>query len=185
MKPSSYLILGLVRAGISSGYAIRRAIEDMDMLAFWSTSLAQIYPELRALERSGHLSRREDPHGARARMAYELTPEGEAALMAWLRDLDFPPMDVHDEGLLRLGFADMLPPADALALVAEMRRRAQETERLFRENNIPMAEALREQGQRFPLLIARMGAEYHAWAAAHLAGVERELAAELAPAAER
>ncbi len=125
MKPSSYLILGLVRTGFSSGYAIRRAIEDMDMLAFWSTSLAQIYPELSALEKAGHVTRREDPHGARTRMAYELTPQGEDALMAWLRDLDFPPMDVHDEGLLRLGFGDMLPPEDALALVAEMRRRSE------------------------------------------------------------
>ncbi len=42
-----------------------------------------------------------------------------------------------------------------------------------------MAEAARAGGYRFPAVIARMGAAYHAWAAEYLAGVERELALDL------
>jgi PadR family transcriptional regulator, regulatory protein AphA len=175
LKPSSNLILALVRSGISSGYALRRAIEDMRFEAFWSTSLAQIYPELAQLERDGYLTGRDDPHGARARRAHELTAKGEETLMAWLRERDFPSMAVHDEGLLRLGFADMLEPGDALALVREMRERAQRGAAEFREHNVPMAAAMEPAGYRFPLVVARMGAEYHEWAAAFLAKIEAEL----------
>ena len=54
-----------------------------DVRAFWPTSLAQVYPELARLEEAGLVKRRDDPHGGRARSAYEITKEGEQALLAW------------------------------------------------------------------------------------------------------
>jgi DNA-binding PadR family transcriptional regulator len=122
LKPPSYLMLGMVRLGARSGYAIKK-LADVSTRTFWPTSLAQVYPELARLERAGLLTRRADPRGARARSAYEITEEGEAALLAWLRSTH-QPLQGRDEGLqfrdadaLRLFFADALPSEDQVALV--------------------------------------------------------------------
>jgi DNA-binding PadR family transcriptional regulator len=175
LKTSSFLILGLIRGGVTSGYAIRRFIEQQRMEAFWATTFAQIYPELAQLEEAGYLTHREDPHGARRRRAYTLTAKGERALMSWLRRSRVPPMELRDEGLLRLALADHLPRADAIALVERLRERSEEAEREFREEIIPIGEALRSLGLRFPVVIGQMGAEYHAWAVKHLGQLEAEL----------
>src|SRR5438876_9598332 len=105
LKPPSFLMLGMVRLGARSGYAIKKAT-DVSTRAFWPTSLAQVYPELARLESAGLLTRREDPHGARARSAYEITEAGEAALLGWLRSTGESPLQFRDEGVLRLLFAD-------------------------------------------------------------------------------
>jgi DNA-binding PadR family transcriptional regulator len=75
LRPPAYLMLGMLRLGARSGYAIKKAT-DISTRFFWPTSLAQVYPELARLEREGLVTRREDPHGARARSAYEITDEG-------------------------------------------------------------------------------------------------------------
>jgi DNA-binding PadR family transcriptional regulator len=175
LKTSSYMILGLVRGGIGSGYAIKRFIEQNRMSVFWATTFAQIYPDLAALEASGHLTHRDDPHGARQRRAYTLTPKGERALSAWLRRATVPPMELRDEGLLRLAFADHLPRDEAIELVTRLRVRAEEAEREFREEILPLGEALRAAGLRFPIVIGQLGTEYHAWSAVRLRELEAEL----------
>src|SRR5215469_6243658 len=83
LTPTSYLVLGLVRAGFRSGYAIKK-IADQSTQNFWPISLALIYPELARLEAAQLLSRRSDPRGGRARSAYSITERGEAALRSWL-----------------------------------------------------------------------------------------------------
>src|SRR4051812_474655 len=100
LKTSSYVVLGLIRGGVTSGYALKSFIRNQRMDLFWATTLAQIYPELAQLENAGYLTHRDDPHGARQRRAYELTPKGERTLMAWLRRARIPPREVRDEGLL-------------------------------------------------------------------------------------
>lgn len=179
LKPSSYVILALVRGGLTSGYAIRKFIEQQRMSVFWATTFAQIYPELAHLEDGGYLVHREDPHGARQRRAYALTPKGKRALMSWLRRAKVPEMELRDEGLLRLAFADNLPLEEAIELVRRLRQRSADAEREFREEIIPAAEALRSLGARFPVVIGRMGAAYHAWAVQHLDELEAELRAEI------
>ncbi len=178
LKTSSYLILGLIRAGLTSGYAIKRFIEQQRMSVFWATTFAQIYPELAQLEEAGYLSHREDPHGARRRRAYALTPKGERALMTWLRRSRVPPMELRDEGLLRLAFADNLPRDEAIALVQRLRVRSEEALREFREQIIPIGEALRAGGLRFPVVVGQLGADYHAWAVERLNRLESELRGE-------
>jgi DNA-binding PadR family transcriptional regulator len=178
LKASSYLILALVRGGMTSGYAIKRFIEQQRMEVFWATTFAQIYPELAQLEEGGYLTHRDDPHGARQRRAYTLTPTGKRALMAWLRQSRVPPMELRDEGLLRLAFADNLPRGEAIELVRRLRGRAEEAEREFRETILPLGEALRTAGLRFPVEIGRMGAGYYAWSVEHLAKLEADLLAE-------
>ena len=178
VKPSSYLILSLVRGGMTSGYAIRRFIEQTRMEVFWATTFAQVYPELARLEEDGYLTHCEDPHGARQRRAYALTPAGEDALMAWLRDATIPPMELRDEGILRLAFADHLPRHEAIELVQRLRERAEIAQREFQETIIPIGEALRAAGMRFPVEVGRMGAGYYAWSIEHLTQLEEDLRAE-------
>jgi PadR family transcriptional regulator, regulatory protein AphA len=179
LNASSLLILGMVRNGVNSGYAIRRAVESMRMEAFWATTFAQIYPHLADLEDEGYLVRHDDPQGGRQRSAYTLSEKGEEALDAWLRSTDLPAMEVRDEGLLRLVFSDDLSREETLDLLRRLRERSEAAEREFREYNLPMAAGLAEQGYRSALMIARMGAEYHAWAAAWFGQLESELKAEV------
>ena len=87
-------------------------------------------------------------------------------------------MELRDEGLLRLAFADHLPREEAIELVQRLRARAIATEQEFRETIIPMGEALLAAGLRFPIEIGRMGAGYYAWSIEHLAQLEADLRAE-------
>jgi DNA-binding PadR family transcriptional regulator len=174
LKPPAYLILGMVRLGARSGYAIKKAT-DVSTRAFWPTSLAQVYPELGRLERAGLLKRREDPHGARARSAYEITDAGEAALLAWLRSTHQTPLQFRDEGVLRLFFADALPSEDQLALVRGLRERADNAKAQMRTEIMPLAEALEQTGTRFPAVVARLGADMYAYAEKWLARLETQL----------
>jgi DNA-binding PadR family transcriptional regulator len=174
LTPPSFLVLGMIRLGARSGYAIKKAADGSTRF-FWPTSLAQVYPQLARLELSGLLSRREDPHGSRARSAYELTDEGHAALLAWLRSPREGTTHFRDEGVLRLFFADALPEEDQLALVRRLRERARTAGAHLREEILPLAEALEADGTRYPALVARLGAETYAYAEQWLERVEAEL----------
>jgi DNA-binding PadR family transcriptional regulator len=179
LKPSSYVVLSFVRTGVSTGYAIRSAIEDMRMKEFWATTFAQIYPELAHLEREGYIAGRDDPHGDRHRIAYTITEKGEAAIDDWVRSDDVPSLEVRDEGLLRLACSDVLPGEEVAALIRRLRNRAEAAAREFRDYNIPMAQAARDAGFRAPLMISRMGEEFHAWSADWYRRLEDEVRAEL------
>jgi DNA-binding PadR family transcriptional regulator len=175
LKPSSYLILGMLARGVETGYAVKRAV-DRSTRFFWAASYAQVYPELAALENDGYLTSAHAPHGARPRKTYRLTDKGHTALASWLRSERIPDFEQRDEGLLRLFFADALPPEEALALVRRLRVRAEEVDRDFQTEILPLAERARG---RFALIVAREGADYFAWRAAWFRGIEEELAAGL------
>ena len=171
LKPGSYLILGMLDTGVSTGYAIKRAV-DRSTRFFWAASLAQVYPELAALENGGYVVGSDEPHGDRPRRTYRLTDTGQAALEEWLRSERVPDFEQRDEGLLRLFFADALPAADALELVRRLRVRAEEIDRDFQTEILPLAS--RVPG-RFRLVAAREGADYFAWRAAWFRNLEAEL----------
>lgn len=175
LKSTAYLLLGMLRIGVSSGYAIKRAADSSTHL-FWPTSLAQVYPQLAELEAGGLISRRDDHHGARVRSAYELTSEGEAVLQDWLRsDREVAPQ-LRDEGLLRMFFADALPDEEQLELVRRLRRRAQDFEAFMRREGVVAAETMREhRSLRFPAIAARFGADLWAFSDNWLATLELEL----------
>jgi DNA-binding PadR family transcriptional regulator len=175
LKPSSYLILGMLSQGKKTGYAIKRAV-DRSTRFFWAASLAQVYPELSALERDGYVVSAQEPHGARPRKVYRLTNTGRAALGAWLRSECTPEFEFRDEGLLRLFFADAMPLEETIELVRRLRVRAEEADRDFRAEILSFAEGARI---RFPLVAAREGADYFSWRAAWFRSLETELANEL------
>jgi len=175
LKPSSYLILGMLNSGVETGYAIKRAV-DRSTRFFWAASLAQVYPELAALEAGGYVVSADEPTGARPRKTYRLTDKGRAALNDWLRSERIPDFEFRDEGLLRVFFADAIALEDALELIKGLRVRAEQVDRDFRAEILPLAQGA---SGRFRLIAAREGADYYSWRAAWLRGIEAELAEEL------
>jgi DNA-binding PadR family transcriptional regulator len=174
LKPPAHLLLGMLRLGATSGYAIKKAA-DVSTRMFWPTSLAQVYPELARLEEQGLVNRRDDSHGARTRSAYEITPEGEAALLAWLRSEREAPVQLRDEGLLRLFFADALPNEDQLALVRRLRQRAQNVAAYMQSQGVPFTWEHEVHGARYPALTAQFGADLWTFTEQWLARLEAEL----------
>lgn len=174
LRPASFLILGMTRLGARSGYAIKKAT-DISVRFFWPTSFAQVYPELTALEENGLVTRHDDPHGARARSAYEVTEEGEEALLDWLRSPTETPLKFRDEGILRLYFADALELEEQLRLVRRLRERASDARAELEEEILPLSKALADTGTRFPDVVARLGVDTFAHVDEWLARLEAEL----------
>jgi PadR family transcriptional regulator, regulatory protein AphA len=175
LRPASYMVLGMVNLGARSGYAIKKAA-DISTGAFWPTSLAQVYPELERLERGGLLIREDDPRGARKRSSYELTDEGRAALLGWLRSPRETAVQLRSEGMLRLFFADALPRPEQLELV----RRARVASGSRRENlhagNLRQAVGgFAEDDIRFPLLVKMFAENLFVAAAEWMSELEEEL----------
>jgi DNA-binding PadR family transcriptional regulator len=157
LKPISYLVLGMLRLGATSGYAIKKAA-DASTSTFWPVSLAQVYPELARLEEHGLVTRRENPHGARARSAYELTEKGEEALLAWLRSSHEAPFQVRIEGMLRFFFSDALPKEDQMVQAQQAQERLRDFRSHMYDKNLRGALKDFEQGGiRAPVLGGLMG----------------------------
>ncbi len=177
LGPPSYVVLGMLRIGLRSGYAIKRGA-DRATKHFWPMSLAQVYPELARLEEAGLITGREDPHGARARRAYEITERGEDALLDWLRAPRDAPPQVRDERLLRLFFADALPRDDQIALVRRLRESHEEEAAWILKEIVPIASAAEETGTLFPRALARLSVEVYSSIARSLRELEARLSAD-------
>ena len=108
LSPTAYVILGMVRGAPKSGYEIKAVVDETTRF-FWAASYGQIYPELKRLSEAGLVKGVDSPTGGRKRTVYEITADGEEELKAWLRQ---PPStyEMREEGLLKLFFADALPP---------------------------------------------------------------------------
>jgi DNA-binding PadR family transcriptional regulator len=109
------VILGLLSISPRSGYEIKATV-DRSTRFFWAASYGQIYPELRRLEQAGLISGEESPTGGRARRMYSLTPAGRAHLEGWLAGTETT-VELRDESLLRLFFADAIPREYGLMLL--------------------------------------------------------------------
>jgi DNA-binding PadR family transcriptional regulator len=121
MEPTAvtWALLGLIRVGPRSGYDLKRAV-DRTIRHFWAASYGQIYPELRRLEAAGWIEGKDAGNGGRARRVFEITRAGERALEGWLHGSETR-IELRDESLLRLFFADALPTGDALGLLSARR----------------------------------------------------------------
>jgi len=158
MKPSAvtWAVLGLVALEPKSGYDVKRII-DRSVRHFWAASYGQIYPELRRLEEAAWIAGDDAPRGGRSRRVYRITPAGRRALHEWLRGHETR-VELRDESLLRLFFADTLRHDEALALL-----------RGRREGYRMMLAYLRslEDGQGvdppFVDLVYRWGVDYCEW----------------------
>ena len=157
LRPISYLVLGMVRFGATSGYAIKKAA-DAGTSAFWPTSLAQVYPELARLEEAGFLVRSDDSHGARSRARYQLTEKGEQALLAWLRSPHEAPIQMRYEGMLRMFFSDALPLEDRLALFKTQQQRVRDLKAHLFDGDLRGAAKAIDAGEMLaPILLGDFG----------------------------
>lgn len=121
MKPTAvtWAVLGLLGLRPMSGYDIKGAV-DRTIRHFWAASYGQIYPELKRLEEAGWIAGLDEARGARARRVYSITAKGSRELTGWLHGHETR-IEMRDESLLRLIFADTLPYDDALGLLVARR----------------------------------------------------------------
>jgi DNA-binding PadR family transcriptional regulator len=156
MEPTAvtWAVLGLLALQPMSGYDIKNTV-DRSIRSFWAASYGQIYPELRRLEAAGWIEGTDAASGGRTRRVYKLRAEGRHALRDWLHGEDTR-IELRDESLLRLFFADTLPKDHALGLL-----------RARREGYAEMLESLRAipADDQFPFvdLVRRWGVDYCEW----------------------
>ncbi len=152
------VVLGLLAKRPLSGYDIK-AIVDRSTRFFWAASYGQIYPELRRLEEEGLVEGEDAPNGARRRRVYDLTPAGRAALIEWLLGPTVT-IELRDESLLRLFFADALPNEEALMLLEGRQRGHEQYLEILRA-----IDARPGQDTPFVDLVLRWGIAYNEWGA--------------------
>jgi hypothetical protein len=70
------------------------------------------------------------------------------------------PFELRDTGLVKLFFADALPPRDALGLLGGVRRRSEERIAALRAIE-PLAGRAEDDGNAYPLLTLQMGIGFH------------------------
>jgi PadR family transcriptional regulator, regulatory protein AphA len=152
------VVLGLLAHGPRSGYDIKTVV-DRSTRFFWAASYGQIYPELRRLEREGLVEGEQAPRGGRDRRVYTLTPAGKEALIEWLLG-DSVTIELRDESLLRLFFADALPHEQALLLLEGRKRGHDEYLEILRA-----IDARPGADPTFVDLVLRWGIEFNEWGA--------------------
>jgi DNA-binding PadR family transcriptional regulator len=152
------VILGLLSSRPRSGYEIK-SIVDRSTRFFWAASYGQIYPELRRLEREGLIEGEDAPNGRRARRVYRLTGAGREELETWLLGRDVT-VELRDESLLRLFFADALPRGQALVLLEGRRRGHEHFLEVLRD-----IDARPGEDPPFVDLVLRWGIAFHEWGA--------------------
>ena len=170
LGPTSYVILGLLALGAHSGYDIKQ-LADMSTRHFWATSYGQIYPELRRLSEAGLIKSEDASKGTRQRTLYHLTAEGRRALHAWVADGTVQPVEIRDEMLLKLFFADAMSGKETVKHLGAMRRRHQEVAAGLREHE-PMVAA---QPHRMKYEVLKFGVGLHEWCADWYARLAKDL----------
>src|SRR5215218_3259575 len=157
LSTTAYVILGFVRNEPRSGYEIK-AVVDNSTRFFWAASYGQIYPELKRLSEVGLVKGADSPTGGRKRTVYEITADGEEELVGWLRRQP-EVFEMRDEGLLKLFFAEALPPEEAVEIVRAMRRHREAVNARLRE----LEPGKDEDRSHYPLVVLRCGIEFTDW----------------------
>jgi PadR family transcriptional regulator AphA len=152
------VILGLLGLGPRSGYDIKSVV-DRSTRFFWAASYGQIYPELRRLEQEGLIEGEDSPTGGRPRRIYRLTAEGHDALIDWLLGREVT-IELRDESLLRLFFADALPHEQALSLLVGRKKGHEAYLDVLRA-----IEARPGEDPPFVDLVLRWGLDFNEWGA--------------------
>lgn len=157
LSSTAYVILGMVSREPRSGYEIK-AVVDNTTRFFWAASYGQIYPELKRLSEAGLVEGIDAPRGERKRTVYAITAKGMTALKEWLRKTP-EASELREEGMLKLFFAGVLPPQDAVATLRAMRaQRVELAERLR-----GMESQASEKEDPYPLIVLEAGIEFNEW----------------------
>jgi PadR family transcriptional regulator, regulatory protein AphA len=170
LGPTDYVILGMLALGPRSGYDIKQ-LADISTRHFWATSYGQIYPELRNLTAEGLIKSEDASKGTRQRTIYHLTPKGRKVLHAWVADPVIKNLEIRDEMLLKLFFADAMSPKETARHLEAMSRRHEQIAAGLREHE-PMAAA---QPNRMKYEVMKFGIGLHDWCANWYARLAKDL----------
>jgi PadR family transcriptional regulator, regulatory protein AphA len=162
LTPTARVILGMLALGARTGYDIKRAT-SLSTRFFWGASYGQIYPELHRLHERGFVQAEPDPKGGRRRTAYSLTPAGEEALRAWLRDDTSFLFETRDEGVLKLFFGDLLDRDDVVANLRAKQAWCERSIELFRGIETEARTGFFEDDQLYPYVSLLYGIELLEW----------------------
>jgi DNA-binding PadR family transcriptional regulator len=118
LTPTSYLVLWLLaREGPSTPYDLERHVRAT-LGNFWSFPHTLLYSEPNRLAGLGLVVEERETEGRRRRM-FAITPDGEAALQAWLDTPADEPTELRDPGLLQLFFGDLASAQSRLRLAEQ------------------------------------------------------------------
>ena len=162
LATTAWAVLGLLSFGRElSGYELRKWADASVRFFYGSPAMSQIYRELRRLEARGYAtSRPAPPEEPRRKRLYRITPAGEAALSAWLRDTPLEAPVVRHGAALRVWLGHLSDPATLRRTVEAHRAFAVET---LAEVSRARTIAEHEPAWTYPAIIERWGERY--WAA--------------------
>ena len=168
--PTAYVILGILNLGPHSGYDIKQ-LADLSTRHFWATSYGQIYPELKRLLESGLIKAEDASKGTRQRTLYHLTAKGKQTLHTWVADPAIESLEIRDEMLLKLFFADAMSRKETVRHLEAMRRRHQDVAAGLREHEAKVA----AQPHRMKLEVMTFGIAFHEWCADRFGKLAKDL----------
>ena len=153
LNATAAALLGLLRQRAESGYSLAKRAEEQ-LGDYWTVTRSQVYRELASLAERGFVTI--DEAGPRSRREHALTDAGRTAFQTWLESE--PGADVvRIPLLLRLAFADALPPERLRSLAAA--QRAAHAERLDRYRALESAAVALGAGD-LDLATLRFGIRY-------------------------
>ena len=115
---TSYLVLGMIRLrGPSTSYELKRAV-GRSVGYFWPFPHAQLYREPAHLVEIGLLEEQQENEGRRRRV-YRITPAGEEALRAWLKEPVHKMLELRDLAQLKLFFSEVMSTEELVALARD------------------------------------------------------------------
>lgn len=154
-------MLGMLSVGAKSGYEIRRSAE-LSLRYFWAVSPAQIYTELARLEDAKLVRGVDSTRGKRPRRTFKLTAAGRKALRTWLLQDEFGRLEIRDQFLLKLFFADVLDQHEVHHLIEVARSRSGTALRTIEQVASPAADkTLERHGASYPSRVAEFYTELH------------------------
>lgn len=113
-----YVILGILKENPSTGYEIRKII-DQRLNGIWSATHAQIYPELNLLFTTGFITYEIDVKGKHLeRKRYFITEKGEQDFQSWLEADSPSEVQIKDELRLKVLFGSHLTGEKARSQLA-------------------------------------------------------------------
>jgi PadR family transcriptional regulator AphA len=156
---TAYVVLGMLQLGRRTGYEIKQLV-DVSTRFFWAASYGQIYPELRRLEKLGLITGEPDDSDGRRRKAYELTAEGKRVLREWLTSGDPLHVEMRNEGMLRLFFADGLDADERAGLWRELGETYGQVHDRLTEHRPHAVAGAGERGYKMPLEVLDFGVAF-------------------------
>ena len=172
LGPTAYVVLGMLSLEPRSGYDIKQ-LADISTRHFWAISYGQIYPELRRLLTAGLIKSEDASRGTRRRTLYHLTPNGRQALHAWVADPAIQSLEIRDEMLLKLFFADAMSRKETVRHLEAMKARHEQLAAGLREHEAMVS----AQPHRLKYEVMKFGIGFHGWCADWYGRLARDLEA--------